>query len=133
MPPQITIDPRAPIPAFRQVVDQLRHLLVTGALKPGDPLPSVRRLAIDLGLNHNTIAEAYRTLAAEGWLDLAQGRSVRVRERADEPAPTRSEQKELRASFHRRLQHLVAEMRAQGLSPDWIAKQLEDLSREELA
>lgn len=131
--PQIVIDLRSPAPAVRQLIDQLRHLLVTGALKPGEALPSVRRLAIDLGLNHNTIAEAYRALAAEGWLELAQGRSVRVRERDQEPAPSRTEQKELRASFQRRLQHLIAEMRSQGVSPEWIARQLRELGGEETA
>lgn len=125
--PQITIDLRSPAPAVRQLIDQLRHLLVTGALKPGGALPSVRRLAIELGLNHNTIAEAYRALAAEGWLDLAQGRSVRVREREQEPVPSRTEQKELRISFQRRMQHLIAEMRAQGVSQEWIARQLRQL------
>jgi len=133
MTPQITIDPRSPSPAFRQVVDQLRHLLVAEVLKPGDILPSVRRLAIDLGLNHNSIAEAYRMLAAEGWLDLAQGRSVRVRPRSAEPAPSRSERKELRASYHRRLQHLIAEMRAKGLTQEWIAAQLREISKEKPA
>ncbi|MGO4879595.1 MAG: GntR family transcriptional regulator [Bryobacteraceae bacterium] len=53
----------------RQIVDHLRTLRVEGAVAPSDALPSVRRLAIDLGVHFNTIADAYRALA-EDWSSL---------------------------------------------------------------
>ena len=65
-------------PAYRQIVDGMRILLVSGKLAPGSELPSVRRMAMDLGVHFNTVAEAYRTLAEEGWIDLRHGRGATV-------------------------------------------------------
>lgn len=65
-------------PAYQQIVDGLRALLVQQEFAAGDHLPPVRQLAIDLGLHHNTVAEAYRQLAAEGWLELRRGRGAEV-------------------------------------------------------
>jgi DNA-binding transcriptional regulator YhcF (GntR family) len=53
-------------------------LLVEGKLARGTPLPSVRRLAMELSVHFNTVAEAYRELAAEGWLHLQHGRGAVV-------------------------------------------------------
>ncbi len=128
--PVLAIDLAAATPAYRQIVDQVRHLLVTGALRPGAALPSVRRLAVDLGVHHNTVAEAYRTLAEEGWLRIAQGKTVQVVERGASPAPAPAEMEALASGFERRLRHLAAEMRAQGLPAEWIARQLRGLAGE---
>jgi GntR family transcriptional regulator len=87
--PSIKIDPNSPVPAIRQIVDAMRVELVEGRLKPGESLPPVRRAAIDLGLHFNTVAEAYRQLAEEGWLELKHGRSAKV---ADRQQPRASRQ-----------------------------------------
>ncbi len=79
--PRIRIDLNSPVPATRQIADGLRVELVEGRLKPGDYLPSVRRIAMELGVHFNTVAEAYRVLASEGWLDLRHGRGATVVER----------------------------------------------------
>lgn len=120
---QLRIDLAASAPAYRQIVDQLRTMLVEGTLAPGEALPSVRRIAIDLGVHFNTVAEAYRTLSEEGWLDVSHGKSVRVRERAM-PAPTDA----AADSFRVRLRQLVAEVRAQGLPVSRIAGELTALA-----
>lgn len=117
--PRIQIDLDSATPVNRQIVDQLRLRLVEGTVAPGDVLPSVRRLAVDLGVHFNTIADAYRTLADEGWLDVSQGRSVQVLERA---APAASP--EARNLFRQRLRHLVAEARAQGVPSASLAREL---------
>lgn len=118
-PPRIQIDLDSSTPVNRQIVDQLRLQLVTGAIRRGDALPSVRRLAIDLGVHFNTVADAYRTLAEEGWLDVSQGRAVRVRERAMPSASS-----ETRQMFRRRLRQLIAEARASGVPPASLARDL---------
>src|SRR5512135_816330 len=79
--PAIEVDPASPLPAYRQIADALRLHLVAGRLREGEQLPAVRVLAVELGLNHNTVAEAYRILAEEGWLDLRRGRGATVVER----------------------------------------------------
>src|SRR5579872_7136434 len=63
----LRVDSNSSIPVYRQIVDGVRILLVNGELAPGDQLPPVRRLALDLGVHFNTVAEAYRTLEEEGW------------------------------------------------------------------
>jgi DNA-binding transcriptional regulator YhcF (GntR family) len=118
-PPRIQIDLDSTTPVNRQIVDQLRLQLVAGGIRPGDALPSVRRLAIDLGVHFNTVADAYRTLAEEGWLDVSQGRAVRVRARAMPPASS-----ETRQMFLRRLRQLVAEARASGVPAASLARDL---------
>ena len=65
----ITIDPHAPEPPYQQVREQLRTQVETGELVPGTKLPTVRRLADDLGLATNTVARAYRELEALGLIE----------------------------------------------------------------
>ena len=106
----LRIDLDSPVPAYRQIVDGLRILLVSGKLARDSELPSVRRMARDLGVHFNTVAEAYRTLADEGWLQLHHGRSARVIFR-DVPDPTTDQIDE----FGKRLRALIAEMLAKGV------------------
>nr|WP_198411631.1 MULTISPECIES: GntR family transcriptional regulator [Cryobacterium] len=58
----LTIDPQVPIPPYEQLRAQVIEGVRTGTLSPGDKLPTVRRLAADLGLAPNTVARAYREL-----------------------------------------------------------------------
>jgi DNA-binding transcriptional regulator YhcF (GntR family) len=107
---RLQIDVGSAVPATRQIVDGLRALLVEGALQSGNELPAVRRLAFDLGVHFNTVAEAYRILADEGWLDVGHGRAARV---LDRTAPPHDQQQAL--TFRKRLRELVAEMRSAGI------------------
>ena len=117
---KIRIDLSSQVPVYRQIVDAVRVLLVEGALKPGSDLPSVRQVAMELGVHFNTVGEAYRQLAEEGWLDLRHGRGARVIERGTPPAasPERVEE------FRTRLRNMVAEMRSSGVSAAKIAGEL---------
>src|SRR5215467_8868824 len=117
---KIRIDLSSQVPVYRQIVDAVRVLLVEGALKPGSDLPSVRQVAMELGVHFNTVGEAYRQLAEEGWLDLRHGRGARVIERGTPPAasPERVEE------FRTRLRNMVAEMRSSGISAAKIAGEL---------
>jgi GntR family transcriptional regulator len=75
---QFSIDPRAARPIYVQIMDEVRRLIVTGELSPDDPLPSVRQLAADLRLNHNTIVQAYRELEREGIVYVRRGQGTFV-------------------------------------------------------
>ena len=122
--PSIRIDLASPVPAYQQIVAALRALLVAGELMPGYRLPTVRQLATDLGVNHNTVAEAYRALAAEGWLDLKRrlGATVLVR-----PAPRPGPQ--AKADFARSLRELVAKALAEGVPAETAAVGLQALAK----
>jgi GntR family transcriptional regulator len=61
------------VPAYRQVIDQILGGIASGALAPGDQLPTVRQLAVDLAINPNTVVRAYRELEIRGVLSTQQG------------------------------------------------------------
>src|ERR1051326_1615635 len=119
----IRIDLSSGVPAYRQIVDAIRVLLVEGTLAPGSDLPSVRQLAMELGVHFNTVGEAYRQLAEEGWLDLRHGRGARVIARGA-PAAAAPERIE---EFRTRMRNMIAEMRACGLPATNTAGELRAL------
>ncbi len=67
-------------PVYLQLVDQVRYAAASGALRPGDPLPSIRPLAEELRLNRNTIAKAYAELESQGVIESLPGKGCFVRE-----------------------------------------------------
>ena len=60
-------------PVYRQIADEVARAVGVGVLKPGDPLPATRQLATELKLNANTVQHAYRTLLAEGVIQMRRG------------------------------------------------------------
>jgi GntR family transcriptional regulator len=74
----IRIDPRSPVPINEQIKAGLRGLIARGALRPGDPAPSIRGLAEALKVNPNTVARAVRELVVEGVLDARRGEGTVV-------------------------------------------------------
>ena len=91
---------------------------------PGDQLPPVRQLAIDLGVHFNTVAQAYRLLADEGWLELKRRRGATVLDRGV-PRPPGKERRELSLQA---LNALTAKLRADGIPAGEIAEQLRKLA-----
>jgi GntR family transcriptional regulator len=67
------IDLKSGVPFYRQIIEQVRFAIARGVLKPGDRLPTVRQLAVDLSINPNTVVRAYREMEIEGVLDTQQG------------------------------------------------------------
>ena len=65
---------------YLQLVERLKHSIATGAIKAGEQLPSVRRMAEDLVINPNTVVRAYRDLETEGLVELRHGSGVFVRD-----------------------------------------------------
>jgi GntR family transcriptional regulator len=63
----------SPAPIYLQLMEQVRHAVEVGALKPGDQLPGIRHLAETLVINPNTVAKAYRELEHEGTIQLRHG------------------------------------------------------------
>ena len=74
----IRLDYRDSRPIYEQVRDGLRRLMVTGVMQPGEQLPSVRSLAMELAINPNTIQRAYRQLEMEGWIATVPGKGCFV-------------------------------------------------------
>ncbi len=107
----LTVDPRSPIPLGEQVRRGLRRAIAEGELVPDDPLPPVRQLAADLGVNLNTVARAYRELEREGLVTTARGRGTVV-------AARRSHMRVARDDLSLRLRDLLADAKLSGYRKD---------------
>lgn len=67
------LNPALGVPLYLQLMEQIKHAIETGALKPGEQLPGIRPLAEELVMNPNTVAKAYRELEHEGVIELRHG------------------------------------------------------------
>ena len=111
----IHLDYRDSRPIYEQVRDGLRKLMVTGMLRPGDKLPSVRALAVELAINPNTIQRAYSQLEAEGYILSVSGKGTFVAELQDQNAVRRAELEE-------KVRPLRDELRSLGMTAgEWAA------------
>jgi GntR family transcriptional regulator len=75
------------MPLYAQVTESVRHAVATGRLRPGEQLPTVRQLAVDLRINPNTVARAYTELERDGVICTRQGRGTFV---SDAPSQARA-------------------------------------------
>jgi len=114
-PVDFQIHPSSGVPIYRQIIDQVLALVTSGRLKPGDLLPSVRQMAVDLEVNMMTISKAYARLEVEGVLERDRGTGMRVREQAT-TARVADRQKELREVA----EHVVTRGLQLGLSDEQI-------------
>src|SRR5512144_2792747 len=73
VPFTITIDLKSGVPIYRQIIDQVKSAIATGALDPGDRLPTVRQLSVDLSVNPNTVSRAYTELELTGLVETHMG------------------------------------------------------------
>ena len=87
----VTINYKDSRPFYEQVKDELRRLVVSGLLPPGEKLPSVRELAGQLAINPNTIQRAYRELESEGYIVSVPGKGSFAAGREPENDPRRAE------------------------------------------
>ena len=78
-PFRFRLDLHSGVPVYRQVIDQVRGAIASGALAAGDQLPTVRQLAVDLQINPNTVVRAYRELKLGGLLETHQGTGTFIR------------------------------------------------------
>ena len=79
MPVVLTVDPRSGVPIYLQVIEQVKRSVALGVLAAGEQLPTVKQLALDLTINPNTVAKAYRELERDGVIETAPGRGSFVR------------------------------------------------------
>lgn len=112
------INPQSGVPMYLQLIEQVRHAIELGALRPGDQLPGMRRLAEQLVMNPNTVAKAYREMEHAGLIALRHGAGAFVAETTD---GNRQAVREGRAEVKR----TVASLRGQGLDDGAIRRLFE--------
>jgi len=79
MPVVLTVDPRSGVPIYLQVIEQIKRSVAVGVLSAGEQLPTVKQLALDLTINPNTVAKAYRELERDGVIETSPGRGSFVK------------------------------------------------------
>ncbi len=93
---KINVDLTDHVPIYIQLMNQVKHMIATGELEPGDQLPTVRQLAADLRINFNTVARAYRLLDEENIISTQHGRGTFILEPASEEISRRMRRKDLK-------------------------------------
>lgn len=107
----LTVDETSEVPIYEQLRDQVVVAIAEGALSDGDPLPSTRQLAADLGVNFHTVHKAYDLLRREGFVVLNRRAGAVVRRRSPTDAPPA----EFVANWQRTTRILLAEAVAHGV------------------
>ncbi len=113
-------NPASGVPIYLQVMEQIKHAIETGAIRPGDQLPGIRALAEMLVMNPNTVAKVYRELEHEGVIDLRHGMGAFVTDKGH----GRSRANKVQAA-QPLVKGLVAKLRKQGLSEEEIRRLFE--------
>jgi len=109
------------VPVYRQIIDQILGGIASGSLAPGEQLPTVRQLAVDLAVNPNTVVRAYRELEIRGVLSTQQGVGTFITSLQVKPDD---------AERQRRLDQLVGEFLARAGSAGFSADDLIDRVKE---
>ncbi len=118
----LEIDFRSGLPIYLQVVEQIKERIARGKITPGDQLPTVRSLALELRVNFNTIARAYRILDESGIISTQQGRGTYV---ISTPPPEVSEK--IRQNALKALtQRYLADGERLGAQPEELTQILKD-------
>ena len=120
MPISFSLDTTTGVPFYRQVIDQILAGIATGSLAAGDQLPTVRALAVELKVNLNTIAKAYKELEIRGVLTTQQGSGTFIA-----PVTVERDEVERRQRVVQVVSELLARATALGLPPRELLAELE--------
>ena len=115
------LDPRSGVPFYRQIVERVQLAVASGALESGDRLPTVRQLSVDLSVNPNTVARAYRELELIGTIISRRGNGTFVG-----PAKPERPQYERRRQLDRLCREVISQAQALGFSLDEFIDALTD-------
>ncbi|OFV81917.1 MAG: GntR family transcriptional regulator [Acidobacteria bacterium RBG_13_68_16] len=119
MPINFRLDPASGVPFYRQVIDQILAGIATGALAPGEQLPTVRTLAVELQVNLNTVAKAYKELEIRGVLTTQQGSGTYIA-----PVQVERDEVERRRLVVQLVDEFLARAAAAGLPPEEVVAEL---------
>ena len=119
---KIIVDLTDHVPIYIQLMNQIKHMIATGELEPGDQLPTVRQLAADLRINFNTVARAYRLLDEESIISTQHGRGTFILE----PASEEDHQRLRRRDLLRLLNYFLNEANSLGFNPDEVRSAMEE-------
>jgi GntR family transcriptional regulator len=111
------LDPASGVPFYRQIIDQVLLAVADGRLKPGAQLPTVRQLAVELSVNLNTVAKAYREMEIRGIVETQQGTGTFVAHRKPEKRTA-----ERRKALEQLVEQLLVQAAARGFTHEELAE-----------
>ena len=114
----ISINDSSDIPIYLQLRNQIVQGISTGQLSPGEQLPTVRTLALEIGINSMTVSKAYQILKQEGYITTDRRSGARIRQ-------SFPKQNQLSESNRELLKQIISEAQIQGLSKDDFLKECE--------
>ena len=120
----IIIDYQDRRPLYEQIVEKLQMLIIKGVLEPNSQLPSVRKLAMELSINPNTIQRAYAVLEQQGFIYPVKGRGNFV-------SPDLKVMKEKKKLYYGELSKLVHQGKAMGITVQEMTEQISKMYEEE--
>lgn len=121
------LDLRSGVPVYRQLIDQVLGAIATAALAPGDRLPTVRQVAVDLAINPNTVVRAYKELEIRGVLTTQQGTGTFI---STQPvAPDEAERQRRLSQF---AGEVIARAGAEGFSIEELLAALRQTQQQQL-
>lgn len=121
----IELDMQSDIPIYTQLVNQIIEGIASGRLKLGEPLPSVRSLAADIGVNLHTVNKAYTLLKQDGYIQVHRQRGVVVDPEGMPPVT-----EEFMAKLHSQLKPIVAEAICRGMGKQQLIDMVELIHKE---
>ena len=119
MPITIQLDVKSGVPFYRQIIDQVKAAIATGGIGPGDRLPTVRQLAVDLSVNPNTVSRAYTELELTGLVDTQMGSGTFVGTR-----PVHNDDVERRRQLDQLCQEFLSRVSTHGFTLDDVLDNL---------
>src|SRR4051812_47197353 len=125
---QFRLDLRSGVPVYRQLIDQVLVAVASGTLGPGDQLPTVRQLAVDLSINPNTVVRAYKELEIRGFLATQQGSGTFLTSQK-----VKRDEVQRRERLDKMVAEFVARAAAEGYTVPEIAERLSELRNDSAA
>src|ERR1700693_4058058 len=117
------LDLHSGVPVYRQIIDQVLGWMATGAVQPGDQLPTVRQVAVDLAINPNTVQRAYREMEIRGVLETQQGTGTFISQQK-----VKHDEVERQRQLTQLAGEFVSRAGAAGFTIEELQEQLHDLS-----
>lgn len=118
---KFALDGHSGVPVYRQIIDQVLAGIAAGRLAPGDQLPTVRQVAVDLSINPNTVMRAYRELEIRGVLDSQQGTGTFIAEQK-----IQSDEVERRQRLNQLVGEFVARAGSAGFTIEELLEEFHD-------
>jgi GntR family transcriptional regulator len=125
-----SLDTANGVPVYRQIIQQIEYAILSGRMRPGNKLPTIRSLAVALKINPNTIAKAYGELEIRGILTTQVGSGTYVSDKAPLPGEDLSAQEGLNRKIREVLDRFVQDMKSLGVEEGDVSDIVRDYVRE---